>query len=71
MKQRHWDIYHRAERKQKRDFLKRLSEKQSLAILRDLYRFAYNLAGKSKFDILHRDKIETLVRIHSIFGKVG
>jgi len=71
MKQRHWDVYHRAERRQKRDFLKRLSERESLATLRELYRFAYNLTDKSKFNILHRDKIETLVRIHSIFGKVG
>lgn len=69
-KQKRWDIYHKFEKEQKAHFLKKLSEKESLGIFRELYRCAYNLSGKSGFNILDKDKIKTLARVHSIFGKI-
>lgn len=70
MKRSRWDIYDKFEKEQKKRFLKALSGKKSIALLGELYDFAARLSGASKFDILERNKIDILTKVHLIFNKV-
>lgn len=65
-----WDIYYRLERKHKKTFLKKLTKTDGFRMLDELYRFAYKIGPKSSFKKLDMNKINTLARVHSIFGKV-
>ena len=64
------NIYNEFEKKQKRYFLKNLSEKEGIALLRELYSFAARLPNKPRFDILDMKRIEILTKVHLLFNKV-
>ena len=67
---RNWQAYHNFEEKEKASFLRKMSEKDSINILRQLYKFADGLKRESYFTRLDEDKVKNLVRIHRMFGKI-
>lgn len=67
---RNWQAYHNFEEREKASFLRNMSEKESLNILRELYEFTDGLKDKRHFTILDNDKIKHLARVHRIFGKI-
>lgn len=68
--ERRWNLAYRYEMAGKKRFLRKLSEQNGFRILQELHKFAYNSKARSTFNILDKDKINTLSKVHSIFGKV-
>lgn len=69
-REKRWKIYHRLEAKQKRRFLRKMSEEDGFKMLKELHRFAYKLGPKLRLDEIDMAKIKSLAHIHSMFGKV-
>lgn len=70
MFKRNWRKIGDFEKKQRRDFLKKLTAKGSFKIFKDLYAFSYNILGKKQLEKMDEDKIQLLSRVHSMFNKV-
>ncbi len=68
--QRRWDILHKFELKQKELFLKKLTTKESLKILGELYRFVQKVGNKRYYKKLSIERIQILSEVHSMFMKV-
>jgi hypothetical protein len=69
-REKKWGLYHKFELEIKRRFLDRLSQQDSLNILRDLHRCVYNSGRGPDFSALGRDKIKHLAKIHALFSRV-
>lgn len=67
---RNWQAYHNFEEKEKVSFLRKMSEKDSINILRQLYKFADGLKREPYFTRLDEDKVKSLIRVHRMFGKI-
>ncbi|MBI1884096.1 MAG: hypothetical protein HYZ66_01245 [Chlamydiae bacterium] len=70
MRKRSWDIVHQFEEKEKRRFLKNLSEKQSFKIYKEMWLFAQRTKMIPRRLVINPDKIKTLASIHALFGRV-
>ena len=68
---RHWDILHAFERRQKELFLKKLTTNESLKILDGLYRFTQKIGDREYYKKLDIRKIQALSKVHSMFMKVS
>lgn len=69
-REKKWKMYHQFGKEQKARSLRKMSEKDGINIFRRLYQFAYNSSGESGFNILDKNRIKTLTRVHHIFNKV-
>ncbi len=67
---RNWQAYHNFEEKEKTFFLRKMSRKDSVNMLRQFYKFADGLKGKSHFTGIDKAKIKHLARVHAMFNKV-
>lgn len=65
-----WRRYHARENEYKRNSLRKLSESDSLNILRELFQYARVLSGNMGFTVLDQRRIDNLARVHAIFNKV-
>jgi len=70
-RQKKWDAYHRFERDYNKNILRRLSSKDCYKLLDSFYQLHGSIAGSRKFDKLDMDTVESLYRVHSMFGKVS
>ncbi|MBU4377228.1 MAG: hypothetical protein KKD29_07150 [Candidatus Omnitrophica bacterium] len=67
---RNWQAYHNFEEKEKASLLRKMSEKDSTNILRQLYKFADGMKREPYFTQSDEDKIKSLIRVHRMFGKI-
>lgn len=65
-----WEIHHKLEVKQRKYFLKQMSEEDSFRILKELHQFACKLGDKSEFHRVDMDRIKALADVHALFGKL-
>lgn len=70
MKNRHWDILGNFEYKHKKQFLKKLTFKESIKIFTNLYQFFQKIVPKEDYQKINLRKIQTLSKVHSMFMKV-
>ena len=62
--------YHTLENRDRIRTLAKLSERQSFTILNSIHLFCHEAGAMHNFSIFDTAKIKTLVKVHSIFGKV-
>jgi hypothetical protein len=70
MKERNWNLLHNWEKKNKADFLSKLTIKGSLKILQELHELFQSETSKKEMLKLNSLKVHTLSKIHFAFGKV-
>ena len=66
-----WERLHRFETKYKKQFLTKLSQDEGWRLLRELNELAPKVHTKLALKKLAGEKIETLIYVHVLFGKVG
>lgn len=70
MLDRRWDILNNFEHKQKRLFLKKLTAKESINILENLYQFFQKIMDKKEYWKVNPGKMQALSKAHRLFMKV-
>ncbi|MBI5416270.1 MAG: hypothetical protein HZA29_05595 [Candidatus Omnitrophica bacterium] len=66
MNNHRWDKVREFETRYNKKSLRRMSEKESLAIFLDLYQSGQNLPDNKYYSTLNLEKIEALAGIHSL-----
>ncbi|OGW78020.1 MAG: hypothetical protein A3I73_06035 [Omnitrophica bacterium RIFCSPLOWO2_02_FULL_45_16] len=70
MNNHQWDKIRKFESRYKEKSLRRMSEKKSLGIFLDMYQFSQKILDKKYYFSLDPVKVRSLIRKHSIAGKV-
>jgi len=69
-RERKWREYHKFERRHKKAWLRKVSEKECFAIFGAFYQLCNDIAGAPEFDASSMDKVRALAGVHSIYGTV-
>jgi hypothetical protein len=65
-----WRKYYACENEHKRSYLRKMTEKDSVNIIRELYQYARVLNGDTGCTVLDKRRIDNLARVHAVFNKV-